>query len=250
MSEPKIIAVILLLTVLGIVLCLPGCSKTTRYKVDLGDSSFCYEGVKSSYRAGEEVTLYFTLIATDTNYSFYLDGEPINYDYDDRKGFVIRFTMPDHDVKLEYQTVNSMVYVPPRWEGEADVLLLDCYRATVATDGGDGYHELVITTTDDPEQVRLDEHIKEEGEEETCRSCCIPFSAAQEFLSFVDDHGLAEWNDIENGISIDGAKKVCKFRDGTGYIRVSTDRMPENGEETLDALFELVKSYAVGDGEE
>ena len=119
----------------------------------------------------------------------------------------------------------------------------------MATVGG-GYHELVITTTDDPEEVRLDEYIKEEGEEETCRSCYIPFSVAQEFLCFVDDYGLAEWNDMENGISIDGARMVCKFWDGEGHIRVSTDHMPEDGEETLDTLFELVKSYAYDDSEE
>lgn len=104
--------VILLLAVLGIVLCLMGCSKANQYKVDLCGSDFCYEGVKSSYRAGDEVTLFFTLIATDTDYSFYLDGKAINYDYDDSKGFIISFTMPDYDVKLEYSSVNSMVDIP------------------------------------------------------------------------------------------------------------------------------------------
>ena len=108
----------------------------------------------------------------------------------------------------------------------------------------------MITTTDDPKEVRLDEYIKEEGEEETCRSCCIPFSVAQEFLYFVDNYGLAEWNDMENGISIDGARKVCEFWDGERHIRVSTGHMPEDGEETLDTLFELVKSYAYDDSEE
>lgn len=106
--------VILLLTALGIVLCLMGGSKANRYKVDLNGSDFCYEGVKSSYRAGETVTLHFTMIATDTDYSFYLDGEPIHYDYDDRKGFILCFTMPDHDVKLETRSVNSMSYVLPQ----------------------------------------------------------------------------------------------------------------------------------------
>lgn len=55
---------------------------------------------------------------------------------------------------------------------------------------------------------------------------------------------------IMRGISIGSAKKVCKFWDGEGYIRVSTDHMPEDGEETLDTLFELVKSYAYDDSEE
>lgn len=38
--------------------------------------------------------------------------------------------------------------------------------------------------------------------------------------------------------------------DGEGYIRVSTDHMPEDGEETLDTLYELVISYVYDDSEE
>ena len=55
---------------------------------------------------------------------------------------------------------------------------------------------------------------------------------------------------MENGISIDGARKVCEYWDGEGYIRVSTDHMPEDGEETLDTLYELVISYVYDDSEE
>ena len=247
-GEGPVKAIIMIIMALGASFCLVGCAGKT-YRVDYCGDKDSYKGAKNSYRAGQEVTLYYTMIATDTDYSFYLDGESIKYDYDDEKGIIIRFTMPDHDVKLEHRAVNSMIHVPAQWEGEPDVMLLDCYRATVATVGG-GYHELVITTTDDPEEVQLDEYIKEEGEEETCRSCYIQFSVAQEFLCFVDDYGLAEWNDMENGISIDGARMVCKFWDGEGHIRVSTDHMPEDGEETLDTLFELVKSYAYDDSEE
>jgi len=236
-------AAILIVLVLGAALCLMGCSKGDRYKVDLGGSDFCYDGVKKSYRAGEEVTLYFTLIATDTEYAFYLDEEPISFDYDQKKGFIIRFTMPNHDVKLEYTSVNSMVYVPPAWDGEADVMLLDCYRAQVATAGGDGHHELVITTTEDPTEVRLDEYVQEEGEEETCTSYYIPYHVAQDLLILVDDYGLAQWNDMEDGIRVDGVKKVCKFWAEDRHIRVSTEQMPEDGEEILDHLFELLDAY-------
>ena len=62
-----------------------------------------------SYRAGEEVVLYFFMIATDTNYTFLLDGEPINPDYSHDKGYIIRFIMPDHDVRLECVQRNLMV---------------------------------------------------------------------------------------------------------------------------------------------
>ena len=91
---------------------LTGCSGGERYQVDYCGSKDCYSNAKDSYRAGTEVTLYFELVATDTDYSFRLDGEPVNYTYDDTKGFVIQFTMPNHDVKLECNTKNSMLPFP------------------------------------------------------------------------------------------------------------------------------------------
>lgn len=126
----------------------------------------------------------------------------------------------------------------PQWEGE-ELMLLDCYRA-----GVDGeYHELVITTTDDPSKVRLDKYVKEDGEE-TQTTCYISGRTAQECLALVEEYGLSGWNDLEDGISLDGAKKVCKFWNGKEHIRVSTEHMPADGESKLDALFALVESFA------
>lgn len=85
-----------------------GC-KTQKYSVDYCGSKDCYSNAKDSYKAGTKVTLYYELIATDTDYSFTLDGEPVDWTYDERKGFVIEFTMPEHDVKLECHTKNSML---------------------------------------------------------------------------------------------------------------------------------------------
>ena len=92
-------------------LSLLGCSGN-KYKIDYCGAKHCYSGAKDSYRAGKEVVLYFELVATDTDYSFELDGESLNFTYDNKKGFIIRFTMPEHDVKLECITRNSMTYVP------------------------------------------------------------------------------------------------------------------------------------------
>ncbi len=220
--------------------CLSGCAGK-QYKVDYCGAEFCYEGAKEAYRAGEDVTLYYTLIATDTDYSFFLDGEPIDFDYDDSKGYIIRFTMPDHDVKLECEAVNSMEYESLLWEGEADVMLLDLYRAETAAEGSKESREYVIATTDDPDQVRLDVYAKEGGEEEICTSFSIPYEDADELLRFVYDNGLDAWNDLEEWVSLDGTQTVCKFWNGEEHIRVSTDRMPEDGEETLDELFKLLE---------
>ncbi len=86
-----------------------GCT-ANKYTVDYCGQKDMYTHAKSSYRAGQEVTLYFPYIATDTDYSFYLDDEKLKVSYDDKKGFVISFTMPEHDVKLQMTSKNSMVW--------------------------------------------------------------------------------------------------------------------------------------------
>lgn len=111
MSKLILRRILLILTVLLLLGSFPfffsGC-KAQKYTVDYCGSKGCYSNAKDSYKAGTKVTLYFELIATDTDYSFTLDGEPVDWSYDEKKGFVIEFIMPEHDVKLECHTKNSM----------------------------------------------------------------------------------------------------------------------------------------------
>lgn len=86
---------------------LAGCG-APKYKVDYCGSQLAYRNAKESYRAGTEVKLVYELVATDTDYRFYLDGEPVDYEYEN-DCFVITFTMPAHDVVLDYTMVNSML---------------------------------------------------------------------------------------------------------------------------------------------
>ena len=83
-----------------------------KYKVDYCGTKDLYQNAKDYYKAGKKVRLYFPYIATDTDYSFYLDDEPIRYTYDNEKGFIIEFIMPQHNVKLNCKTHNSMEYIP------------------------------------------------------------------------------------------------------------------------------------------
>ena len=112
---------ILLLVLLGILLaagvitaavlnCRHASAQT--YPVDYGTQAGMYTNAQPAYPAGASVVLCMELIATDTDYTFLLDGEEIQYDYDDSKGFLVSFTMPDHPVKLECVMKNSMLYDP------------------------------------------------------------------------------------------------------------------------------------------
>ncbi len=125
------------------------------YPVEYWTDMEYLENAKPAYPAGASVVLYFDLIATDTDYSFLLDGEPLKFGYDDSKGFVISFIMPAHAVKLECKRRNSMMYDPEAFretnEEETEMLLrikdtavsvewednesVDALRALVAEEG-------------------------------------------------------------------------------------------------------------------
>ncbi len=94
-----------------LMLCLSGCA-AQKYSVDYNGRKSDFTGAKDCYRAGAAVTLYYSLIATDTDYTFRLEGAELEQDYSEEKGFILRFTMPAHNVKLIVESRNSMEYVP------------------------------------------------------------------------------------------------------------------------------------------
>ena len=110
-------AAVIVIAVIIIAIFLTGCGKRS-YKVDYCGMKEFYSNAKDTYKAGEEVELIFDLVASDTDYNFYLDGKSEGLDvHGTGNSFIIRFTMPDHDIKLDYSEKNSMEYQP---DGKAD----------------------------------------------------------------------------------------------------------------------------------
>lgn len=84
--------------------------KNGKYCLNLNSMESLFEGAKKEYREGEKVELIFGVIATDTDYQFFKDGEKIPYEWDGkRNAFVIRFRMPAHDVSITLEARNTMV---------------------------------------------------------------------------------------------------------------------------------------------
>ncbi len=79
-----------------------GCAK--KYYVD-------FNGKREAHRAGHEVVLHYGPIPTDTDYTFYLDGEPLPYVIENEK-ITLRFPMPAHDVTVTVASRNSTVDAP------------------------------------------------------------------------------------------------------------------------------------------
>ena len=121
----------LFLTFLGVsmMFTLFGCGKP-KYKLHF--EGYGFQSSKTEYAAREQVTVYYDLIATDTDYRFWLDDESVKLkqDYDDSHGYVFTFTMPDHELTLHVSSRNSMEYIPTvsvsfqNEVAEADVWLL------------------------------------------------------------------------------------------------------------------------------
>ena len=86
-----------------------GCGQH-KYKLEL--DGYGLSSKESSYAEGEFVTVIMGLIATDTNYSFYLDCDDTELQVDFENGaYVLTFRMPAHDVKLSMRERNTMVHM-------------------------------------------------------------------------------------------------------------------------------------------
>ena len=85
-----------------------GCGKK-QYRLNY--DGYGFESRKTAYAAGDPVTVYFNLIATDTRYDFALDDDAVALEqgYDPQRGYVFTFTMPDHDVTLSVSSENTML---------------------------------------------------------------------------------------------------------------------------------------------
>lgn len=102
-----------LITMLIIIMCtfaLNGCKESKpRYNLDYCGQKAGYSNAEDTYKAGESVILFYEIIATDTDYTFLLNGEPLTYEYNSEKGFEISFIMPDQDSTLECVSTNSFL---------------------------------------------------------------------------------------------------------------------------------------------
>lgn len=93
----------------GAVLLLSGCGGG-KYRLFFEDTGF--EAPKDLYAPGERVEITYNLIGTDTDYVFYSDDVDFEQDYDPIRGYIFRFTMPDHDVTMGVNTYSTMTYLP------------------------------------------------------------------------------------------------------------------------------------------
>ena len=214
------------LTGIFVFLFLSGCEKT--YKIEASDD---FHNLKKAYRAGEKVKLYFDLIATDVDYTFWLDDKKISAtSYDEKKGYIFEFNMPDHDVKLSFSMKNSMIYVEP------DVLIVAYNNATLATAEGNFATELRLLTSDIENDKLI---VKETGKDP--KTFLIPEEKTLALLNALKKIDLSLWENADAD-PLDGSRTTLTFRkyNSSEYVEISTDALPEGGQKTLNEIGQLL----------
>ena len=217
-----------------------------QYKIDYCGRKNSYTGAKDSYRPGQTVVLYYEMIATDTDYSFYLDGKPLRYTYDEQNGFRIEFTMPEHDVKLECESVNSMIYVPPSdtvTVPDDSALRIEYMRVKV---------ELADTTASCLRVYDFDEdlsflEVADPGS--VPLYYIVPDTVVGECEALTREYGMDRWRTdcAETPYASSGVYtyRSLEFIDGDRDFIADVSHMPENGGEALDKVEDLLRGYAL-----
>lgn len=242
-----VIAFVLITAIAAGAFVFAGCSDNNKsedvkmYKIDYNGQKASFSNARDKYKAGEKVSLVFGMVATDTDYHFYKDGESISPVYDDKKGFVIEFTMPEHDVSIKWESKNSMID-DTEYGGE-EAMLVDYYTATVATVGGDSYHELVLYEYSG-DKLRLSVFDKDGDSDETREDYLVPVKALEECRAVIKKNEFDNWNDKYEDIGLDGGVTVVKYLNDNGeVVRVSTDCMPDDGKQKLSEIWAVLSSY-------
>ena len=238
MPKHRIAALWLLLIAAAVLLALLVWRLTGNYyRLDYCGQKDLYTKARDSYLGGSTVRLCFPFVATDTDYTLYLNGEPISYTYSDSKGFVIEFPMPLQDSTLEMQSRNSMVIVPPPQE---TMIFIDFY----SFDPSDGsYRELVLEAPDELGELTLTEYRREEGGDEQHRQFSAPEELLDSCCEVIERYDMESWNGLSEYESLEGAELVLRFSVGLEQVRVSSDCMPPDGEKAFREIESILSQH-------
>lgn len=232
----KIIIIAVVVALLVSTLAFLTSCKSEGYRVICPEGLF--ENVKKGYKAGEKVKIYFPYVATDTDYTFYLDGERISPSgYSDNKGYLIEFAMPECDVELSVESKNSMEYQPASIDIPEGTVLFS-YSEKVFTPDAETTFSLTAETTDDPTLHRMTV-----SDETGITVYVIPRFAYESIYNYDQVADLDDWNSLTEYESLDGTRiELSFYRDGE-YVTISSDRMPEDSEGVLKYILSHFTDY-------
>ena len=121
-------------------------------------------------------------------------------------------------------------------------MLVDCFERTVGTPIEMPYFETVMYAYS-KDQVKIERYTEGGTKNEKVTVYLVPADMAQKVFDAIRDSGMNGWNDRRDTVGLNGKMYVCKFPDGKGsLIRVSSDRMPEDGRGAFSDVFSAMSS--------
>ena len=211
--------------------------KAQTYKIDFGGS---FRDERDEYAAGETVRIKVPL-ATDTDYSFRVDGEYVMPEYSSNGAYLIyEFTMPDHDVKVEFSSRNSMVYVPVAPDDTEGTLLYDYYTTPTAVVGDAKYDEITVNESEGMLFINVYSGSSTEGTTTSHKAYRAPYGLTDKLDRVVKEYKMAKWNS-RDGVGMTGKLTVFKFPGADGkLVRVTSENMPEDGEDAFNEIYNIL----------
>ena len=97
--------------------------------------------------------------------------------------------------------------------------------------------------TNDQDTVRLNVYHQQGDDTEVETVYLVPYEVVDKCYEIIGKYKLREWKTRQDTVSLDGALLVCKFKDDDLYVRVSSEKMPKDGEAAFTEIENLLKSY-------
>ncbi|MBO4235843.1 MAG: hypothetical protein J5928_05360 [Firmicutes bacterium] len=134
-------------------------------------------------------------------------------------------------------------------DGHEDVMLFDYFTQIVGTEEKQGYYEVVLYAIPDNigmhslAEARMDIYTDGGLRSEKVESYTVPYAKFERCMEIVEEYKMDRWSELDDDdiYVIDGCTYVCKFPNGSQYMRVSSGQMPENGLEAFDAILQALQ---------
>lgn len=130
---------------------------------------------------------------------------------------------------------------------EGDVLF-DYYHSAVATPEDAEYSRMSLMLGEDETlYLHTFSGSRDKGTVTSHRVYSVPEELLTSLNRYVADNKIDKWNDSKY-VGLEGAVTEISFRDASGeLIKVSTDNMPEDGEQFLRQIASMLREYITED---